>query len=73
MSSNLAQIHVNVPDGMVAEVLQELNRLGGSVTGIKQEQGSRTGIDESIPRSSVAMFKIWLMEFSGGQGFISEV
>jgi len=72
MASNLTQIHVTIPDNLLFEVLQELNRLGGTVTGITQEQGSRTGIDESIPRSSVAVFQVWLMEFSGSQGSVSE-
>ena len=72
MASHHAQIHVSIPDGLVGEVLQELNRLGGTVTMLQQEKESWTGIDESIPATSVAAFKAWLMEFSGGQGHVSE-
>ncbi len=72
MASNRTQIHVGVPDSLVAEVLEKLNRLGGTVTGIEQEKESRTGIDESIPVTNVAGFKAWLMAFCGGQSHVSD-
>jgi len=72
MASNLVQIHVSIPNGLVGEVLVELNRLGGTVTCIKQEMESRTGIDESIPVTNIAAFKAWLADFSGGHGRVSE-
>jgi hypothetical protein len=72
MASDFAQIHVSIPDDLVGEVLRKLNRLGGTATCIKQEMESRTGIDESIPVTNVAAFKLWLADFSGGQGHVSE-
>ena len=72
MANNLVQIHVSIPDGLVGEVLVQLNRQGGTVTCIRQEMESRTGIDESIPAINVAAFKAWLADFSGGQGHVSE-
>jgi hypothetical protein len=72
MASNLVQIHVSIPDGLVGEVLVQLKRQGGTVTWIGQEMESRTGIDASIPATNVAAFKAWLADFSGGQGHVSE-
>jgi len=72
MASDLVQIHVSIPDGLVGEVLAKLNRLGGTVTGITQEVESRTGVDVSIPVTNVAAFKTWLAVFSSGQGHVSE-
>jgi hypothetical protein len=72
MAGNLVQIHVNIPDGLVGEVLEQLNRQGGTVICIKQEMEFRTGIDESIHATNVAAFKAWLADFSGGQGHVSE-
>jgi hypothetical protein len=42
MADNLAEIHVIVPDGLTGEVLGHLNRLGGTVTNIHQQEKGQT-------------------------------
>ena len=72
MADNLAEIEVIVPDGLTGEVLGHLNQLGGTVTNIHQEEKGRTRIEESMPVAKVAIFKTWLADFTGGQGYVSE-
>ena len=72
MGDNLAAIHVIVPDGLTGEVLGHLNRLGGTVTNIRQEEKGQTRIEESMPAVNLAIFKTWLADFTGGQGHVSE-
>ena len=72
MADNLTEIHVNVPDGLTGKVLGHLNRLGGTVTNIHQEENGRTRIEESMPVANLAIFKTWLADFTGGQGHVSE-
>jgi hypothetical protein len=72
MADNLAEIHVTVPDGLTEEVLGHLNRLGGTVTNIHQEEKGRTRTEESMPVANLAIFKTWLEDFTGGEGHVSE-
>ena len=73
MDDNLAEIQVIVSDGLTAEVLGHLNRLGGTVTNIHQEENGQTRIAESLPVTNVAVFKTWLADFTGGRGHVCEL
>ena len=72
MADNLPEIRVIVPDGLTGEVLAHLNRLGGTVTNIHQEENGMTRIEESMPVANLAIFKTWLADFTGGKGHVSD-
>jgi hypothetical protein len=67
-----APIRASVPQQIEAEVMLELNRLGGIITSVEQERDSRTAIVATVPKKHVGDFTVWLHRVSGGHASLSE-
>jgi translation elongation factor EF-G len=72
MPQDPSRVRISIPDAIEAEVMLQLNRLGGMITSIEQETASRTAIDGTIPKKHIGDFKAWLDSFSSGQGSVTQ-
>jgi translation elongation factor EF-G len=69
---DITQIRLSVPESIEAEVMLQLNRLGGEITSIECEADSRTAIAGTVPQKCVADFWAWLQAYSDGRGMLSD-
>jgi translation elongation factor EF-G len=65
-------IRASVPESLEGEVMQQLVRLGGTITNIESEAELRTAISSTLPKTRVADFRSWLQSFTDGRGLVSE-
>ena len=72
MPNEKANIQVTVPEAIELEVMLALNRSGGVITDVRREGERYTGIGAAVPKIRLATFRAWLLEFTKGQGRISE-
>ena len=69
---NETKIRVSVPRVLEGDVPSYLNRLRGLIRNIEIEAPSRTAIEALLRSELVSEFKVWLHDFSKGQGRVLE-
>ena len=69
---DVTHIRAIVPEAIESEVMLQINRLGGTITLIEREPGSRTAIAGTVSKRDVADFRTWLESYSSGRGLLSE-
>jgi translation elongation factor EF-G len=72
MAANSSHIRASVPEALEGEVVQNIVRLGGTITNIEREGEARTAIRATMPKENVAKLRSWLQSYGDGQGSVSE-